>query len=1285
MKKIFIALLLVLGSIAGYSQFPNTSPMGAPTTLNNAKGGLIADTGLIVSRRVFPDTTTANFSYLAYYSGAIIQVSGGLLYYRTLTPNKWNLITSQGNPYLKISDTAAMLSPYLQFQAGVKYYDTSGMLSNRLKISDTAYALSNRLKISDTATAYSYYVRKSLYVNTNYPLRGAGALTGNLTLVADTGRAVGQLVTGGDLVSVRDSLQKNIQAAVSGVSSFSMTTANGVSGTVSNPTTTPNLTITLGNITPSSVVVSGNMTATNVYAGNIVKYSDTASMLSTRIKYSDTAFMLSPYLQKQAGVKYYDTSTMLSPYRRTTTKITNSDLANSTISGISLGSNLATLTFDTYLQYSSTSYNGSTAATISTNATPNNVGSTLMARDVSGNVYANLFIGTLSGNSSSSNTTAITDNNSTNATYYPLWVTNSGGGFQSLNTSSSKITFNPSSGSLTTSTFVGALTGNATTASTLQTPRTINGVAFDGSANISISTASANYLNTGYGLTGTAYNGALTQTWTVDTTKIIAQTDTAAYYGVATKTFVRTTGASTYVPLAGSTSSVPITGNLVFSNNPNLYSNATSGGSTIDAGIQLSGATKTVYLLYNNTNAAILNSTGFTLGSTSGTGTGALYAGAITSSSTGLFGSGVGGSTSIALTVNAGSSAIPSLNFTTGASLQGEISAYGGIMYIGTNGNTTALTINSSQVITAAAAFHIPSNSSGNLAAFYFDYAPNTSSRSWRMMNDLVSYGDWHLQISTTQTGSTYSDVFVFNSSLNATMPQGSLTLGSTVGTGVGSFYAGQITGTLMNALGTASNSVAAGPYFSIANSGNSYQMLHQLNASYGEDIWNYNGSWTKIYTLSATGAVTASSFSGSGSGITGLVNSNLSGSAGITNANLANSSITINSTAVSLGGAITITANNPNSLTINNSGSGAASGSTYNGSSALTISYNTVGAQPLATNLTSLAGLSYASTSFVKMTAAGTFALDVNTYLTTGSASSTYFPISAGSGTPMTGDLYVNGNIFFNSSKYIYTNSDQINSYYNSNASATLNINYNGYNNGSTQFRSLNIYNGKNTLFGIFDGTNSSFTLGSTSGTGTGALYAGAGAFSGLLNTTAGNGISAGGNNFAVAPSATRGVLNVNGSTDQFVTLAGNGYLYASSTIMQLLAQTGVNLSLVSGGITALSFNSSQQATFASSVTASSFYNSSDIRLKNITNRYKTDNGFDFVVGSWKSDSTKQKHFWYIAQEVEKVYPFLVNTDGNGMKSVNYTELHTKEIYDLQKEVIELKKELIKLKSKLK
>jgi hypothetical protein len=47
------------------------------------------------------------------------------------------------------------------------------------------------------------------------------------------------------------------------------------------------------------------------------------------------------------------------------------------------------------------------------------------------------------------------------------------------------------------------------------------------------------------------------------------------------------------------------------------------------------------------------------------------------------------------------------------------------------------------------------------------------------------------------------------------------------------------------------------------------------------------------------------------------------------------------------------------------------------------TYTLSGLGGQPLATNLTSIAGLTYVSASFVKMTAAGTFALDTNTYLT--------------------------------------------------------------------------------------------------------------------------------------------------------------------------------------------------------------------------------------------------------------------------------------------------------------
>lgn len=65
-----------------------------------------------------------------------------------------------------------------------------------------------------------------------------------------------------------------------------------------------------------------------------------------------------------------------------------------------------------------------------------------------------------------------------------------------------------------------------------------------------------------------------------------------------------------------------------------------------------------------------------------------------------------------------------------------------------------------------------------------------------------------------------------------------------------------QTTGGDIRSIGTASNTVAVGPFVTIYDGATQKQMLHQLNASFGEDIWNYNGTaWTKVYTLSAAGA----------------------------------------------------------------------------------------------------------------------------------------------------------------------------------------------------------------------------------------------------------------------------------------------------------------------------------------------------------------------------------------------------------------------------------------------
>lgn len=63
-----------------------------------------------------------------------------------------------------------------------------------------------------------------------------------------------------------------------------------------------------------------------------------------------------------------------------------SKLSASTISGTTLGNNLPSLTFGTYL--TGTSYNGTSAVTLATNATSSNTASTLVARNASGDFTA---------------------------------------------------------------------------------------------------------------------------------------------------------------------------------------------------------------------------------------------------------------------------------------------------------------------------------------------------------------------------------------------------------------------------------------------------------------------------------------------------------------------------------------------------------------------------------------------------------------------------------------------------------------------------------------------------------------------------------------------------------------------------------------------------------------------------------------------------------------------------------------------------------------------------------
>jgi len=187
-----------------------------------------------------------------------------------------------------------------------------------------------------------------------------------------------------------------------------------------------------------------------------------------------------------------DTATNISGINSVTATTYYGD--GSQLSGISGG-----LTISDDTTTNSTFYPTFTSATSGT-ITSENVSSTKLTFNPStGTVTATTFSGALSGNATSAtnatNINVVADN-STNATHYPVF-TGGATGNQEPNSDTS-LTYNPSTNILTAGTFSGALSGNATSAATLQTARTINGVSFNGSANIVVNPTSGAYSN-GYG------------------------------------------------------------------------------------------------------------------------------------------------------------------------------------------------------------------------------------------------------------------------------------------------------------------------------------------------------------------------------------------------------------------------------------------------------------------------------------------------------------------------------------------------------------------------------------------------------------------------------------------------------------------------------------------------------------------------------------------------------------------------------------------------------------------
>lgn len=166
--------------------------------------------------------------------------------------------------------------------------------------------------------------------------------------------------------------------------------SSNASGTLSLPVTNGTLVSTgdTGVIT-SSMIADLNITNIDVAIGASISYS----------KLSLTNSITNADISSSAG-------------------IANSKLSNSTISGVSLGSSLSTLTRGTYLTGSN--YNGSSASTWAVDATSSNTGgaSKIVARDGSGNFESNTItlFGNLTANSGTVQSQTLVANGSTEST-----------------------------------------------------------------------------------------------------------------------------------------------------------------------------------------------------------------------------------------------------------------------------------------------------------------------------------------------------------------------------------------------------------------------------------------------------------------------------------------------------------------------------------------------------------------------------------------------------------------------------------------------------------------------------------------------------------------------------------------------------------------------------------------------------------------------------------------------------------------------------------------------------
>ena len=184
-------------------------------------------------------------------------------------------------------------------------------------------------------------------------------------------------------------------------------------------------------------------------------------------------------------------------------------------------------------------------------------------------------------------------------------------------------------------------------------------------------------------------------------------------------------------------------------------------------------------------------------------------------------------------------------------------------------------------------------------------------------------------------------------------------------------------------------------------------------------------------------------------------------------------------------------------------------------------------------------------------------------------------------------------------------------------------------------------------------------------------------------------------------ARSGSQGVLQLGNNDENFIVAGNNStggflsfYVNASSDFITTTSGT-LAMRITNDGKVGIGTTSPDAAYLlhvnGAAYSSVAWVNASDIRLKNITELIPSADNINTIKYDWKDGRDDRVHFGYGAQEVEKILPDAVYTGTDGIKSVNYDEVHTYKlmqqellIKELQQQIMELQK-IVKRKRRIK